>query len=270
LSRAVANFGDASAPPPLQRILEQVNQSCTEHEWLFFTALLGLAILPCWLWMQRGTDSQRLLLPLSLYHYGVVGFSLVDFQRYGDFFLLLHSMAFLLGLVWLTLYAAAKRWSGGRLHVAVPATILTLAFAAARPGPLRPEIVVWAPSNSVPGVTLSEQKRVAEEVRERAQAGTFVLLGHSELLFLMQRVNPLPVIYWNAAAYSYYGDVPNEDPSEAAMRLLLSVEPDAFVWTQRAPMPPSIHEAYALHPIGSGGGGYRIRLMVRRPNPAHP
>ena len=269
-SRAVAHFGDASESSPLQRILEQVNQSCTEHEWLFFTGLLGLAILPYCLWIWRGTDTQRLLLPLGIYHYGVVGFSLVDFQRYGDFFLLLHSVAFLLGLVWFTLYAAAKRWSGGRLQIVVPAVILSLAFAAARPGPLRPEVVVFAPYNALPGVTLSDQKRVAEEVRERTQAGTFVLIGNSELLFLMHQVNPLPVIYWNAAAYSYYGDVVNEDRSEAAMRLLLSVEPDAFVWTQRAPMPQRLRESFARHRLGSGRDGYQVTLMVRRPAPALP
>jgi hypothetical protein len=268
-SRALANFGNARQLPPIHRILEQVNLSCTEHEWLFFTGLFGLAILPCWLWMWRGTDTQRLLLPLSLYHYGVVGFSLVDFQRYGDFFLLLHSVAFFLGVVWLTLYAAAKRWCGGRLKVAVPATILILAFVAARPGPLRPEVVVFVP-NIPATVTLSEQERVAEEMRELTQDGTFVLIGHSELLFLMHRVNPLPVIYWNAAAYSYYGDVHNEQPSEAAMRMLLSVDPDTFVWTQRAPMPRHLREIFVPHLVGSKRDGYQIPLMVRRPALAHP
>jgi hypothetical protein len=269
-SRAAATFGDASKSQPVFRILEQVNQSCTEHQWLFFTGLLGLAILPGWLWMRRGTDTQRLLLPLSLYHYGVVGFSLVDFQRYGDFFLLLHSMAFFLGLVWLTLYAAAKRWSGRRLHAAVPAVILIFAFTAARPGPLRPEHVLFYPHNAPVGVTLSDQKRVAEEVRARTQAGTFVLIEHSELLFLMRRVSPLPVIYWNSAAYSFYGDAPNEDTSEAAMRLLLSVEPETFIWTLRVPMPRGLREAFTPHWVGSKRGGYRILLMARRPATAHP
>jgi hypothetical protein len=269
LSRAIASSGDASKPAPVVRIFEQVTQSCTEHEWLFFTGLLGIAVLPCWVWMRRDTDTQRLLLPLSLYHYGVVVFSLVDFQRYGDFFLLLHSMAFFLGLVWLTLYAAAKRWSGGCLQMAVPAVFLILAFAAARPGPLRPDLVVFYPQNAPPGVTLSDQKRVAEEVRERVQAGTFALIDHSELLFLMRQKNPLPVIYWNSAAYSYYGDTANEDTSEAAMRLLLSVEPDALVWKQGVPMPQRLREAFAPHLVGSGSNGYRILLMVRKPAPAH-
>ena len=88
----------------------------------------------------------------------------------------------------------------------------------------------------------------------------------------MHRVSPLPVIYWNAAAYSYYGDVPNEDSSEAAMRLLLSVDPDAFVWvTRQSPMPRRLREEFDLQLIaGSGPDGYWIPLMVRRPAPAHP
>jgi hypothetical protein len=60
------------------------------------------------------------------------------------------------------------------------------------------------------------------------------------------------------------------DRLEAAMRLLLSVEPDAFVWTLRAPMPRRLREAFAFHPVGSRRNGYRIPLMVRRPAPAHP
>jgi len=268
--RAVASFGDASKARPVFRILDQVTQTCTGHEWLFFTGLLGLAILPCWLWMRRGTDTQRLLLPLSLYHYGVVGFSLVDFQRYGDFFLLVHSVAFFLGLVWLTVYAAAKRWSGGRLQLAVPAAILALAVVAARPGPLRPAVVLSNPQNAPPGATLSDQRRVAEEVRERTKTGTLVVIENSELLFLMHQVNPLPVIYWNAAAYSYYGDAPHEGSSEAAMRMLLSVEPDAFVWTRRVPMPSHLREAFAPQLVGTGRNGYGIQLMTRKPGPAHP
>jgi hypothetical protein len=107
-------------------------------------------------------------------------------------------------------------------------------------------------------------------MRECAQAGTLVLIENPELLTLMHQVNPLPVIYWNATTYSYYGDVPNEDRLEAAMRLLLSVEPDAFVWALRAPMPRRLHEEFAPHLIGSGPNGYRARLLVRRPAPAHP
>jgi hypothetical protein len=120
------------------------------------------------------------------------------------------------------------------------------------------------------GVTLSNQRRVAEEVRERTKTGTLVVIENSELLFLMHRVNPLPVIDWNAAANSYYGDVPNEDRSEAAMRLLLSVEHDAFVWTLRAPMLRRLHDAFASHLISSGPNGYRARLLVRKPAPAQP
>ena len=86
----------------------------------------------------------------------------------------------------------------------------------------------------------------------------------------MHRVNPLPVIYWNAAAYSYYGGASKRDASEATMRLLLSVEHDAFGWTLRGPMPRRLHEAFAPHLVGSWRNGYQITLMVRRPIRAHP
>jgi hypothetical protein len=101
-------------------------------------------------------------------------------------------------------------------------------------------------------------------------AGTFVLIDNSQLLYLMRRVNPLPVIYWNETAYSYYGGVPNEDGSEAAMRMLLSVEPDAFIWTQRAPMPDRLREIFNRYLVGSGRDTYQNSLMVRKPEPMLP
>jgi hypothetical protein len=78
------------------------------------------------------------------------------------------------------------------------------------------------------------------------------------------------VIYWNAAVYSYYEGAPKRDALEATMRLLLSVEHDAFGWTLRGPMPRRLHEAFAPHLIGSGSNRYRVRLLVRRPAPTHP
>ena len=69
-----------------------------------------------------------MLVVLSVYHTGVVAFSLMDFQRFGDFFLLLHSVAFFLGLVWLALYRgvaaglgriASENRNGERALVAV-------------------------------------------------------------------------------------------------------------------------------------------------------
>jgi hypothetical protein len=54
------------------------------------------------------------------------------------------------------------------------------------------------------------------------------------------------------------------------MQLLFSVEPDAFVWTLRAPMPRRLREAFAFHQVGSGRNGYRITLMIRKPARAHP
>ena len=59
------------------------------------------------------------------------------------------------------------------------------------------------------------------------------------------------------------GEPINDDRSLAAMRLLLSVESDAFVWTLRAPMPSRLREAFAFHPVGSGRNGYRITLMIQ-------
>ena len=72
---------------------------------------MGLALVPPWWWRNRHDAAGRLVLPLATYHYGVLAFSLVDFQYYGDLFLLLHSVSFFLGAVWVSLWelVAARR-----------------------------------------------------------------------------------------------------------------------------------------------------------------
>ena len=64
------------------------------------------------------------------------------------------------------------------------------------------------------------QKRVAEQVRARTADARLVALGWAELLFLMRYENPLPVVYWNYAAYGYHADVDQESFGDAAVRML--------------------------------------------------
>jgi hypothetical protein len=265
LSRAAASqAADAGLADRLWRIGRAVARTCAEQEWLVAIGLLGLATLPVWLHRSRGTDRMRLLIPLAAHHVGIAAFSLLDFQWYGDLFALLQSAVFGLALLWIGAYrgllfrlppaAAARRR-------AVAAGAIAVAAIAARPGPLRPVLVIGTPDAPV-GVTLADQREVAADLAERLRGRRALFLGSSELLFLLRRTNPLPFIYWNAAAHSRYRIAPEETSAEAAARALRSVDPDAIFWRGEPP-PGVIPEGYTPVWIASPSGRYRVRMFVR-------
>jgi hypothetical protein len=267
LFRGSATMAETDLPGRLARIADLVERACPAQEWLFALALAGLAVAPVQLVRRRGSPAWRLLLPLCVYHYGVVAFSLVDFQGFGDLFLLLHSAAFFLGIVWTALYGGLRsriaRPSAPPWRTkALAAGALALAVLAARPGPLRPELVLRSPD--VPAdVSLAEQRRVADEVQRRTAGGTLVVLGNSELLFLMRHANPVPLAYWNNATWSAFRSSQAEAFDAAAMRIVFSARPDAFVLSRRIRPSPEALRDYELTVLGRPGG-YRVPLFTRR------
>ena len=103
-SRGTTSLQAQDAPERIGKIAELVGLACPQQQWLFVGSLLGLVVIARWFFWDRDRERRRLLLPLCIYHGGILAFSLLDFQRYGDFFVLLHSIAFLLGVLWLALF----------------------------------------------------------------------------------------------------------------------------------------------------------------------
>ena len=50
----------------------------------------------------------------NLFHLGVGGFALIDFQWHGDLFTLLHSLVFFQAITWITVWALVERVASGR------------------------------------------------------------------------------------------------------------------------------------------------------------
>ena len=228
LFRGTAAMGQRGLTDRLSKIAEVADLACPSQVWLFYLGLAGMLVTVSCLWIWRRDDRGRLLLPLAIYHFGVVIFSLIDFQYYGDFFLLLHSTAFFLGAVWVALYSSAERRTAGVQRRMVAVIALGLVFVVARPGFLRPHIELVTRFGD-PAVTLADQRQVAEALGQRIGDGSVVFLQHSELLFLMQRKNGLPLAYWNLPAWSYYRDTPAEPFAKTGARMLLSANADAVV-----------------------------------------
>jgi hypothetical protein len=252
-----------------------VETVCPQQEWLFFASFLGLFVIARWLIWDRDRDRNRLLVPLCIYHGGVLGFSLLDFQFYGDFFVLLHSIAFLWGLTWLALFEAGTallgtRFPGSSMALrSFGALILMVAVAVARPTFLRPDLELPNPTINAGG-TLADQREVAAELLRQTRGQKFVLTDSSELLFLMRHKNPLPNIYMNRATRSYLRTYANESDAEITTRLLRSVDPDVFVESHSlARRPTPFVKSYAQKRISSKNGKYRVTLRVRSTLPPH-
>ena len=203
-----------------------------------------------------------MLVVLATYHLGVVAFSLVDFQAFGDLFVLLHSVAFLLGAIWLAAYRVvpelpvAPRW-------AVPALALALAVILARPGALRPPLELKTPI-ARPGATLADQRVVARKLLGRLGEGArAAALAHSELLFLARMENELPTVYLNMASWPWFRDSEEETFRDTARRMMLSVDADLFVPPRWLGYDAFVQRGYDVVRLMSDNGLYSVIVVVR-------
>jgi len=262
LFRGSAAMGQRGLGDRLGKIGEVAELACPSQWWLFYLGLAGMLVTAAWLWVWRRDDRLRLLLPLSIYHFGVVIFSLIDFQYYGDFFLLLHSTVFFLGAVWLALYSAAHRRTVGAQRRVVTVIVLLLVFVVARPGFLRPKIELVTRFGN-PAVSLTDQRQVAEAVNERIGDGSVAFLQHSELLYLMHRKNELPLAYWNLPAWSYYRDAPADPFAETGAGMLLSVNADAVVPPRVVGYDALFQAGYVVERFSSDNDRYSVTVAFK-------
>jgi hypothetical protein len=100
-------------------------------------------------------------------------------------------------------------------------------------------------------------------LREFVGSGKLILLGASELLFLMRYANPIPLIYFDSASHAYYADSPEEPFSETRARVLLSEDPDAFVLTVPIEPDDPIRSRHCSTRIRSGVGSYSAKVYTR-------
>ncbi|MDJ0851161.1 MAG: hypothetical protein QNK04_22540 [Myxococcota bacterium] len=217
--RGTASAVERSGWEQALHVARIVGRSAGEQAWLCAAGAAGAAVVLVWLWTRRREPVAPLLQSLSVYHFGLLAFTLVDFQRRGDAFAVLHSVAFFLGVGGVALYL----FLDDALRARAPASArrpalglaLAIAFVAARPGPLRPaEPLVDR------DVTIADQREVVRELETLLGDRELALVEQSEILLLLRRPNPLPFIYWNAASWGHYCDASRE-PAPACLRRLL-------------------------------------------------
>ncbi len=152
----------------------------------------------------------------------------IDFQYYGDFFLLLHSIAFFLGVVWVALYSAVAARLPEAARNAGAVMAILLAVLMARPGPTRPPLQVIT-KMAAPDTTLADQREVAAEIVARIGSRPVLFMQNGEQLYLMRRQNALPLIYCNRPLWWRYRSSPEESWPATCERLMNSVEAFAVV-----------------------------------------
>jgi hypothetical protein len=264
--RGSGTLAQVSLGERLDRIAGLIEDYFAGRQWLPYLSLVGI---PCALFhLRRRADSGavRLLLPLCLYHGGILAFSAVDFQGHGDFLLLLFTLSFLLAMAWNVLYGEIDRRLarrvGPRARTALAAALLLLAVGVSRPALLRPEVAISRLGRL--GVRLEDQREVAAAVGEWSQGRRIVLLANAELLYLMRRGNPLPIIYWNRAAWTVYRR-PGEESGEATLgRMLEEADPEVHLYPQRHAAPIPYLERFTPRPFRSRNGRYQVELLERR------
>ena len=266
----------------LEQILQVARIACPGQTWLLALGAAGMLALPLLWWRERRGALSRLACVLAVHHYGVVAFSVLDFQRFGDLFILLQSLAFFAGIalalpVRLTRGALPSPRSAkpngaplpalaslDRARRVVSVAAVAILAVAVRPSVLHPD--VHLPTHATRAdVTLAGQRAVARELATRFAGRRVAVIGPSELLFLEGSASALPFIYWNAATWAFYRAVADEEPRDALLRILRDSRPDAIVYPEeRLGHDERLDAEYAPLELVSPDGTYRLPLLVRR------
>lgn len=261
------------------RIWEVINEGCPDQRWIVWLAALGMLAWPL-LWFRHHRDRiGPMLLTLGGYHYGLIAFCLLDFQRFGDLFILMHSIVFFAGLALIELASLPERFlsrarisssdgaqtgSGRQWIRGVPVGVAAMLLLL-NAGPIfAPRLEL--PSGQIkPGGTLAQQKDVAHRLLGEAGERQLAFIDYAELLFLERRRNVLPTVFWNDAPASYYRDAPDETPTDTIIRLLRQADADVVVGAKREVVAhPWFKQTYRAIQIVSSDGSYAVRADVRR------
>jgi hypothetical protein len=262
-SSALARTGLAER---LAQIAESIRIACPGHEWLVVVGIAGMAVFPVLLWRHRRRPTLRLSVVIGLFNYGIVAFSLTDYQAYGDLFALLASLAFFaavaLGMVYASVEAAVARRSPAARRAVAVATVLVAAIAL-RVG--RPRLDIVLPDRIAKGATTLEQQRsVARQIATATDGLRVLFVNCPEQLYLTGRTNVLPIAFWNRAAHHYFRSSPAEISRATLNRMIADARPDA-VACPTAPVRVDLERSgeFERLELRAESGSYQVLLLRR-------
>jgi len=265
-ARGAASFARETFVDRCTRIGRLVDSTGAGRLWLIGCGSLGMCIVPAWVWRERGSERRRLIVPLAVYHGTIVLFSLLDFQRFGDLFILLHSIAFFSGAALAEGYArlheflargALRPGGAAGLRRAIPIAALVALGLAVRPSFLRPPVRIGPR-----GLTLDDQRTVAASLRPLVAGKRLAFLGSTEQLFLLDARNEVPINFWEAGARSYFVEA-GESSQRALARILRTSEADVLILPRGVDPGRRLHGDYRRIAIAAPSGRYKVILFAR-------
>lgn len=240
-------------------IYHRLIMHCGGEFWLLWLAGAGLIALPVWLRMERWREVRQPLVAMAVYHYGLLLFSLFDFQGSGDTMVLLHTAAFFAGVALISLVLAlescledpaAKRWP---MLVAIAAVLLLVQPALSQPTRL------WTP-DAPATVTLQDQQSFARRLAPLVAGRTVLVLGPTEQLVLGDFDAVSDYVYWNDASEFDYAHNRGLPAGGLLGTLLAEYEPGVIVASMFFGLSAGL--PYREADLGQPGG-YAIRVFVR-------
>ncbi|UCG31857.1 MAG: hypothetical protein JSU68_09340 [Phycisphaerales bacterium] len=266
-----------------RKMWEYVLHDCPGETWLLVLGAAGIILYGIRLVRMRRTSLAPMMVGLGAYHYGMIIFSLVDFQGHGDVFVLLASWAFFAAVPvaegYYYLLRLKRRFRGRVARSYGPVLgvlVVTALVVACRPSFLR---MGWRYNSPLLGWSdyeLDSQRQAAERFFQVVGDRDFALVRNQELLFLGKGECPLPFVTWNQGTYVHYrqGD---EDRVDTLSRLLRQEDLDFIVlpktwlpYLRGTAFAPWLLVNYAPIMISSQDEKYYVIVWVHRrvPPPA--
>lgn len=253
---------------------------CQDSMWLVWLAGAGMVLFLVRLYRRRATPHLPLLIGLGAYHFGLIVFSLVDFQARLDLFILLGTLAFFSALTvvdayYLLLFLGRRSRLGNRRFVPrilVVVTTLGLLLGV-RPSFLREGWRVDHIMEQDFQYTLADQRQVARRVFAVVGDGQVAFTRHQGLLYLSGRRNDFGFVSWNLGTWSFArrGD---ENRESTLARLLAESDPDCLIVrleylgdARRTNLGRFLLRNYRPLMVSSNEDRYRVVIWVRRDRP---
>ena len=243
----------------LGQVAAWMRDSGSAPGWLAAAGLAGILVATLSVPRLRGRPVLRILLPPLVLGLGVLGTSLVDFQGYGDLFVLLAFLATFAGLAAGAMERILSRFEP--VDGLAGAALLALLSLAAHPwSPSLPSLEqrVWPA-----GVDLGAQRGVARDLAALARGRRLGFAGCSEQLSLSGVPNGFTSPFWNRATWGHF----RRDASEPSGRTLLRIAREAEVDGVVCPPDEASDEFAALgwtrRVLAVPGTRYQVDVFLR-------
>ena len=219
----------------VKSIVLLLREYTADSEWLVLAAVAGTLICTVSLFRFRSHATRPVLLAFAVYHYGIIAFTLTDFQGLGDLFVLVGTLAPFAAVCCAGLFfCSLKRLRKARRKIPAlaPRVFVLATFALlvlfVRPSFLREGWRVNQPPIGPFGSELQAQRNLADRLFQVVEDRSILLVRQQELLYLDGRVNCAPFVTWNQGTYSHWREG-DESLIDTFVRMARPFDPDAVI-----------------------------------------